>query len=95
MTTETEQAVKARAHEIWEGEGRPEGRHAEHWSQAERELGAGPSNVERDPGIGASRGGWKADPELRDGENTFEGDVMNDTTPSGGVDPSQRGRTNP
>lgn len=95
MATETEQAVKARAYELWEREGRPEGRHAEHWTQAERELGAGASNLDEDPGIGSSKGGWKADPELRDGENTTEGDVMNDTTPAGGVDPDQRGRTNP
>lgn len=30
--------VRARAYEIWEREGRPEGRHAEHWRQAEQEL---------------------------------------------------------
>ena len=95
MANETEQAVKARAYELWEQEGRPEGRHAYHWAQAEQELGAGPSNLEQDPGIGSSKGGWKADPDLRDGENTAEGDVMNDTTPSGGVNPDQRGRTNP
>lgn len=95
MASETEAAVKARAYELWERAGRPEGRHAEHWAQAERELGAGPSDIERDPGIGASSGGWKSDPDLRDGENTAEGDVMNDTTPTGGVDPAQRGRTNP
>lgn len=29
-----------------------------------------------------------------EGENTFEGDVKNDTTEQGGVDPNQRGRTN-
>ncbi len=38
------QLVALRAHEIWELEGRPEGRHREHWSQAEQELGvAGPA----------------------------------------------------
>jgi hypothetical protein len=36
---ETEdQEVKARAYEIWEREGRPEGRHDEHWRQAQQEL---------------------------------------------------------
>lgn len=30
--------VRARAYDIWEREGRPEGRHAEHWRQAEQEL---------------------------------------------------------
>jgi hypothetical protein len=30
--------VRERAHLIWEREGRPEGREAEHWAQAEREI---------------------------------------------------------
>jgi hypothetical protein len=46
-----------------------------------------------DPGIGRSKGTDRDDPEIG-GDNTFEGDVLNDTTPEGGVDPDQRGRTN-
>jgi hypothetical protein len=34
-----EEEIARRAREIWEEEGRPEGRHLEHWQQAERELG--------------------------------------------------------
>ena len=30
--------VKARAYAIWESEGRPEGKHLDHWLQAEREV---------------------------------------------------------
>ncbi|MGM4986151.1 DUF2934 domain-containing protein [Rhizobium sp. 11_C7_N12_5] len=30
--------IKARAHQLWESEGRPDGREAEHWDQAQREL---------------------------------------------------------
>ncbi|MCR6631637.1 MAG: DUF2934 domain-containing protein [Magnetospirillum sp.] len=30
--------IRRRAFEIWEAEGRPEGRHREHWLQAEREI---------------------------------------------------------
>jgi hypothetical protein len=30
--------VRARAYDIWEREGRPEGRHDEHWRQAQQEL---------------------------------------------------------
>ncbi|WP_410216349.1 DUF2934 domain-containing protein [Paracoccus sp. (in: a-proteobacteria)] len=30
--------IRARAHQIWEAEGRPEGREAEHWTQAQDEL---------------------------------------------------------
>lgn len=46
-----------------------------------------------DPGIGSSKGTDRDDPRIG-GDNTFEGDVLNDTTPQGGVDPDQRGRTN-
>ena len=48
------------------------------------------------PGIGLSKGiaAGKADPDLIEGNSTFEGDVENDTTPQGGIDPRQRGRTN-
>jgi hypothetical protein len=37
MTTEFDDVAK-RAFEIWEREGRPEGRDMEHWLQAENEL---------------------------------------------------------
>ena len=36
-TDETER-VRQRAHELWEQEGRPEGRQDEHWARACREL---------------------------------------------------------
>jgi hypothetical protein len=32
--------IRRRAHEIWQREGRPEGRHEEHWARASREVGA-------------------------------------------------------
>lgn len=70
---------------------------------ADRKAGLGadvprpPDDLARDPGIGAAKGTFardKAGPETIEGEHSFEGDVMNDTTAQGGVDPSQRGRTN-
>ena len=36
--TISEEAIKARAQEYYEREGRPEGRSLEHWFRAEREL---------------------------------------------------------
>ena len=53
-------------------------------------------DLEDNPGIGMSKGvhAGKGDPDLIAGENTFEGDVENDTTPEGGVNPNQLGRTN-
>jgi hypothetical protein len=48
-----QERIRRRAHEIWEREERPEGRHEEHWTQARREIevegGGSPS-----PGPGAS-----------------------------------------
>ena len=34
-----ENRIRQRAYELWEKDGRPEGRHAEHWERARRELG--------------------------------------------------------
>lgn len=53
-------------------------------------------DLDQDPGIGRTKGTNNSDGavESLEGENTFEGDVKNDTTPAGGVDPNQRGRTN-
>jgi hypothetical protein len=53
-------------------------------------------DLEDNPGIGTTKGVYagKGDPELVEGENTFEGDVENDTNPQGGVDPKHVGRTN-
>lgn len=33
-----EQRIRRRAHDIWEREGRPEGRQEDHWAQACREI---------------------------------------------------------
>lgn len=40
--------IRARAHEIWQAEGRPQGREADHWAQAEREL-AGEAEAAPEP----------------------------------------------
>jgi hypothetical protein len=36
-----QERIRRRAHEIWEREGRPEGRHKEHWAQARRDRSGG------------------------------------------------------
>jgi hypothetical protein len=55
-----------------------------------------------DPGIGRSAGATmsgvgkrdlRESGDLEDGENTVEGDVENDATPQGGIDPDQRSRS--
>ena len=56
-----------------------------------------PDDLERDPGIGTSKGTFARDeagPEEIEGDHTFEGDVMNEGAKGGGVNPNQTGRTN-
>lgn len=36
-----QERIKQRAYELWEADGRPHGRDAEHWARAERELRQG------------------------------------------------------
>lgn len=40
MTSEKEDRIRRRAYELWEQEGRPEGRAWDHWVQAAREVEA-------------------------------------------------------
>jgi hypothetical protein len=49
----THAEISARAHAIWEQEGRPEGKRAEHWHQAERELREA---IHQAPGVGSPSG---------------------------------------
>lgn len=53
-------------------------------------------DLRENPGIGTSKGTSKAgdQDEALDGDNTFRGDVENDVTRQGGVNPDQTGRTN-
>lgn len=39
MIPDLEEMIRQRAHEIWEQEGRPHGRHADHWHQASQAVG--------------------------------------------------------
>jgi hypothetical protein len=53
-------------------------------------------DLERNPGIGQSKGGFMTGipPEEIEGENTVEGDVDNDATAGDGVPQRQRERSN-
>lgn len=56
-----------------------------------------PNDLERNPEIKQSGGSFAmtgGGPRGIEGENTVEGDVDNDTTPTGGVPEHQRRRTN-
>ncbi|GJD34398.1 hypothetical protein [Methylobacterium aerolatum] len=52
------------------------------------------ADLKGNPGIGTSKGMAGADPEDLEADSTFEGDVENETTPEGGVDPNHRPRKN-
>jgi hypothetical protein len=53
-------------------------------------------DLKRNPGIGQSKGSFATGipPEEIEGENTFEGDVDNDTTANDGVPQREEARTN-
>ncbi|MGJ3264720.1 MAG: DUF2934 domain-containing protein [Salinarimonas sp.] len=71
MTEDRECRVRRRAYELWEGEGRPDGRMHDHWAWAEAELMAGEDQnqaaaEERDAERAESDGAAPAGAELRD-----------------------------
>jgi hypothetical protein len=53
-------------------------------------------DLKGNPGISQSKGSYASGepPFAAEGDSTFEGDVENETTPQGGVDPRHLGRTN-
>jgi len=64
--------IKARAHQIWEEDGRPDGMHDSHWKQAEDELNVAMNSGE----IGGVMGGQKLDttPEVNAGSVSASSD---------------------
>lgn len=103
MAITTDEEIRLRAYQIWKEEGQPEGMDADHWRRASEQVTlargdadatAVNADLERNPGIGSSGGTTGRDPADLAGENTFEGDVMNDVTRTGAINPDQRGRTN-
>ncbi|MER8827705.1 DUF2934 domain-containing protein [Mesorhizobium sp. M0938] len=57
-----EERIRRRAHEIWEREGRPEGREREHWDRAVQEIEAEGSEAERGPVVPDPTVGAGSDP---------------------------------
>lgn len=56
MAKDHSEALRQKAYEIWEREGRPEGMHDEHWARAQRELDGEAVQKPKTP-----RGGKKRD----------------------------------
>ncbi|MCW5706683.1 MAG: DUF2934 domain-containing protein [Shinella sp.] len=57
MTDDREEKIRKRAHELWQQEGRPDGKPDDHWYQAEREIDQGDGEIEGDdePNLAAIR----------------------------------------
>jgi hypothetical protein len=61
----TEQRIRARAYEIWEEEGRPEGREREHWERARFLVGLednADAGLEPNPMVEDREKGWNTPP---------------------------------
>jgi hypothetical protein len=52
MSDQHRNRVEQRAYELWEREGRPEGRHDHHWAEAERQIAA--EHAQPAPGAAAA-----------------------------------------
>lgn len=55
MQQQDQDLIRARAHQIWEREGHPEGRHLEHWEMASAELAAEAKPAEKPASLAKAR----------------------------------------
>lgn len=83
MNTHREEAIRARAHQLWEDEGRPEGREREHWEAAEREFGERKDDE-------TPNGEFNQQTTAPDGASTQQ-----ELTPNSGVQPRGNGAGKP
>lgn len=49
MDEAREHAIRERAYQLWESEGRPQGREEEYWRRAEQELAGGEGEAAGEP----------------------------------------------
>lgn len=83
MTPEREEKIRQRAYQIWEAEGRPDGKQDEHWQRAAREIEAeepgepqiDASDVGSTPGVpGGVQQGTAQETDAAPGEGRGAGD---------------------
>ena len=60
MHQDDQDLIRARAHQIWEREGRPEGRHLDHWEMASAELAAERKPAKKPASLAKARAGKAA-----------------------------------
>lgn len=63
MTSEREAMIRERAYQLWEADGRPEGRAVEHWVRAEAEVGGGETETPNPAATGKPRRRTAAKPD--------------------------------
>jgi len=73
-------AVRQRAYELWEQDGRPEGREVDYWLMAEAELSRG-SGVAGGPPVLDQAAPAKAPPDNRPGNDMTSPDVPAEPAP--------------
>lgn len=61
MTENRNDEIRRRAHQIWEDEGRPEGKDGEHWERASREVGGAARDKSQERVLGGAAEGSKTE----------------------------------
>ena len=101
MDDDHEQSIRERAYEIWENEGRPQGRGAEHWEQARMEFyEARQEAAQTRTGSQSQQVGSRGSAQGSEGTGGRSGNVepgenlgpVGDPTPQEGTSRSTRGR---
>lgn len=79
MAKADDDRIRKRAHEIWEEEGRPEGRHSEHWEQAVRDVTGASSGSK---GAGKTKADSTAAPQAKQGKTAAAAKPASDKSAS-------------
>ena len=71
MSDDREDRIRKRAHALWEQNGRPEGRHEEHWHQASQEADDDPTKPQEsnNPATDGNEPAGKSLDEIATGEH--------------------------
>ncbi|WP_206513297.1 DUF2934 domain-containing protein [Pelagibacterium montanilacus] len=75
----SDEDIRRRAYELWEKEGKPEGRDLEHWLRASEDSGSADDGPQEDGSTEGPIGAAGDDPGKTGGENTLEGDEPDST----------------
>ena len=88
LSQDDEARIRLRAHAIWEAEGRPDGRHDDHWRQAREEVAGSetqPGRIDPDRAADAAPGPATAGEDARLRQEQLLDEALEETFP--GSDP--------